>query len=197
MNALKEVTFTRLDQATEEDFRVVQPFMADQHEGLVDRLLQNLSSLAGPKLGFKVDRLEHSLQTATRSYRDNADEETIVCCLLHDIGDHLAPDNHGAFASEILRPFVSEDNYHIVRYHPEFQGYFFFDKIGADPNQRERHREEQWFDAAHNFCEAWDMPAFDPDYKSEPLEFFEPMLRNVFNRSPTHNGVVIPAPSPE
>ena len=29
--------------------------------------------------GFAVDRLEHSLQTATKAYKDNRDEEYVVC----------------------------------------------------------------------------------------------------------------------
>lgn len=186
-----EVSFSRLDQAKAEDFQVVHAFMAEQHDGLADRVLGHLKSLEGPKLGFKVDRLEHSLQTATRAYRDGAEEEQIICALLHDIGDQLAPDNHGAFASEVLRPFISQENYNIVRYHPEFQGYFFFDKIGSDPNIRDRHRGESWFDAAHYFCEAWDMPAFDPDYKSEPLDFFVPIVRKLFSSKPAHNGINI------
>jgi hypothetical protein len=38
-----------------------------------------------------VDRLTHSLQTASRAWRDGRDEEYVVCALLHDIGDTLAP----------------------------------------------------------------------------------------------------------
>lgn len=191
MSKITEVEFTRLDQAKKSDFDIVHPLMLEQHQGLADRVLDHLKLLSGPKLGFKVDRLEHSLQTATRAYRDGADEEVVVCALLHDMGDLLAPDFHGAFASEILRPFVSDINYNIVRYHQEFQGYFFFDKIGFDPNIRERHRNEEWFDAAHNFCEAWDMPSFDPDYKSEKIDFFEPFVKKLFAKAGTHNGVEI------
>jgi len=32
------------------------------------------------------------------------------------------------------------------------------------------------------FCEKYDQAAFDPDYDSEPLEFFEPMVRRVMAR---------------
>ncbi|MDC0073746.1 HD domain-containing protein [Alphaproteobacteria bacterium] len=191
MKDSKEVSFTRLDQSTEDDFKIIHPFMEAEHSKLVERLMYQLLDLSGPRLGFKVDRLEHSLQTATRAHRDGADIETVVCALLHDIGDKFAPDNHGAFASEILKPYISNSNYNIVRYHPEFQGYFFFDKIGADPNIRDRHKNEEWFNQAHKFCELWDMPAFDPNYKSEKLDFFEPMLKEVFFRKPAHNGVLL------
>lgn len=191
MNTNLEVEFTRLDEAKKSDFDIIYPHLIDQHQNLPKRVLSDLSSLRGPKLGFKVDRLEHSLQTATRAYKDNASDEEIVCALLHDIGDSLAPDNHGAFAAEMLKPFVSESNYNIVKFHPEFQGYFFFDKIGADPNIRDKHKGKDWFDAAHNFCESWDMPAFDPNYKSKSLEFFSPTVFKVFSKKPKHNGLDI------
>ena len=32
------------------------------------------------------------------------------------------------------------------------------------------------------FCERCDQSSFDPDYRSEPLDHFEPMLREVFSR---------------
>ncbi len=183
-----EVEFTRLDQAKKSDFDVIFPNLREQHATLPDRVLSYLLGLKGPKLGLKIDRLEHSLQTATRAYKDNASDEKILCALLHDIGDSLAPDNHGAFAAEILKPFVSDENYNIVKYHPEFQGYFFFDKIGENPNIRDRHKGKDWFSAAHDFCELWDMPAFDPKYKSKPLEFFVPIVKKIFSGNPTHNG---------
>ena len=191
MKTDKEVDFIRLDQAKKSDFDIMYPHLREQHKDLSKRVLSFLEQLKGPKLGLKVDRLEHSLQTATRAYKDNATDEEIVCALLHDIGDSLAPDNHGAFAAEILKPFVNNSNYNIVKFHPEFQGYFFFDKIGADPNVRDRHKGNDWFDAAHNFCENWDMPAFDPDFKSKSLDFFKPVIMKVFSNTPTHNGLDI------
>ena len=30
------------------------------------------------------------------------------------------------------------------------------------------------------FCHLYDQSAFDPDYESEPLEFFEPMVERLF-----------------
>jgi len=188
----RRVGFTRLADATEADFAIMHSHMAAEHAHLADNVLNHLRLSGDQQPGLQVTRMEHALQTATRAFRDGADEEMVVCALLHDIGDALAPDNHGAFASEILRPFISEANYNLVRYHPEFQGYFFFDKIGADRNMRERHRGKAWFDTCHHFCERWDMPAFDPAYTSMPLSAFEPMVRRVFDKQPVHNGVALP-----
>jgi predicted HD phosphohydrolase len=186
------VSFTRLADATKADFDIMYRHMAVEHTHLADNVLKHLNMSGHLQPGLQVTRMEHALQTATRAFKDGATEELVVCALLHDIGDELAPDNHGAFASEILRPFLSEDNYNVVRYHPEFQGYFFFDKIGADKNMRESHRGKAWFDTCHHFCERWDMPAFDPAYESMPLSAFEPMVRRLFDKPPVHNGVALP-----
>ena len=82
--------------------------------------------------GFPVDRLEHSLQTATRAERDGRDDEYVLCALLHDIGDTLSPYNHPDIAAGILKPFVSEANHFMVEQHGVFQGYYFWHHIGMD-----------------------------------------------------------------
>ena len=188
---MKTVNFTAMKNGTKDEYLLLDEYEKDYIRGTADRILKFMKGLTQTLEGYKITRLEHSLQTATRAYNDNASDEEIVCALLHDIGDSLAPDNHGAFAAEILKPFVNEANYNIVKFHPEFQGYFFFDKIGADPNVRDRHKGNEWFDAAHNFCEYWDMPAFDPNFKSKSLEFFSPVVKEVFSKKPTHNGLDI------
>ena len=38
------------------------------------------------------------------------------------------------------------------------------------------------FDSCAEFCERWDQSSFDPDYPIEPLDTFEPMVREVFSR---------------
>lgn len=180
----RQVGFSSLDEATVEDFAIMHPLMAAEHAGLADRVLKNLELLKGSDLGLRVDRYVHSLQTATRAHADGADEETVVVALVHDIGDLLAPDNHGAFASEILRPFVSDENYFVARHHPLFQGYFYFDKVGKDRNARERFLGHPAFQATADFCEKWDCPAFDPQYESMPIAAFEPMVQRLFARTP-------------
>jgi predicted HD phosphohydrolase len=61
-------------------------------------------------VAYPVDRVDHSLQTATRAQRDGADEDLIVCALLHDIGESLGPMNHGAVAAATLKQFICEQN---------------------------------------------------------------------------------------
>jgi len=52
--------------------------------------MAHLNLLNGDFGGFPIDRLTHSLQTATRAHRDGRGESYVVMALLHDIGDTLA-----------------------------------------------------------------------------------------------------------
>jgi predicted HD phosphohydrolase len=131
--------------------------------------------------GFAVDRLEHSLQTATRAFKDGRDEEYVVCALLHDMGDILGPRNHADIAAAILKPFVSEQNHWMVEQHGIFQGYYFFHYIGLDREAREQHRGHPAFEHTAQFCHLYDQAAFDPAYESMPLSAFEPMVHRVFS----------------
>ena len=140
--------------------------------------------LGGDKIGYKVDRYQHSLQTATRAFRDSQDEETVVCALLHDIGDTLAPENHAQLCAAVLRPYISEDNYWLVQHHAIFQGYYYYHHIGLDRDVRERYRGHPMFQRTADFCEKYDQNSFDPDYDTMPLEAFEPMLHRLFSRKP-------------
>ena len=36
------------------------------------------------------------------------------------------------------------------------------------------------FEACAEFCERYDQASFDPAYGSEPVDFFEPMVRRIF-----------------
>ncbi len=156
---------------------------SDFTKAFVDRILAHLSQLdesraEGP--GFnKVTRLEHCLQTATLAHQAGEDAEYVVCCLIHDIGDLLAPFNHGEFAAALLEPFISEKNYWLVANHHSFQGYYYFEHIGLDKNMRDKFRGHPHFDDAIRFCDTYDMPAFNPDMTYMSLEDLEPMVRRL------------------
>ena len=121
----------------------------------------------------------HSLQSATRAESDGADKETVVCALLHDLGDVIAPDNHSEVIASILRPYISEKNHWVLKHHGLFQGYYYFHHIGGDRNARERYKDHPFYQDCVDFCEKWDQTSFDPDYPTQPLEYFEPMVRKV------------------
>jgi predicted HD phosphohydrolase len=172
--------FTTMEKSTGEDWGIIMSSFVPFAQRLPDRILSHLRLLDGDYGGFAVDRLAHSLQTATRAHRAGEDEEYVVCSLLHDIGDTLGSFNHAEVAAAVLKPFVSESNHWMVEKHGIFQGYYFFHHLGMDRNQREQFRGHEWFERTALFCERYDGPAFDPKGEILPLEFFEPMVRRIF-----------------
>jgi predicted HD phosphohydrolase len=178
----RRASFKRMTDGTQEDWMIIGGSAMKFNKQLADRVVSHLSLLDNDFGGYAVDRLEHSLQTATRAHRDGRDEEYVVCALLHDIGDTLGSLNHSDIAAAILKPFVSEQNLFMVEKHAIFQGYYFFEYLGLDKNMRDRFRDHPWFDYTAEFCEKYDQSSFDPDYESMPLEAFVPMVRGVFSK---------------
>ncbi len=174
--------FRAMSEGSAEDWQKIAASSAKMQAGLADRVLDHLRLLDGDFGGFLVDRLTHSLQTATFAERDGRDAEYVVCALLHDIGDTLGSYNHSDVAAAVLRPFVSEQNHWMVQKHFIFQGYYYFHLLGEDRNLRDRYRDLPWFDYTAEFCEKYDQCAFDPDYDTLPLEHFEPAVRAVFEK---------------
>ena len=173
------VGFTRMADGTAEDYALLGALEEQELRGFPDRVLGWLSTMDDEAGGYQVTRLEHSLQAATRAHRAGADEETVVCALLHDIGDYLAPANHSEVAAAMLRPYVSERNYWVIKHHGVFQGVYYFQHTGADPDARDRWRDHPYYQDTVDFCADYDQVSFDPTYPSEPLSFFEPMVRRV------------------
>ena len=166
-----------------EDYELAFADEADMVATQADRVLDWLRMMDGPSR-YQVTRLGHSLQSATRAEKDGADTETIVCALLHDIGDIVGTVNHSQVAAAILRPYVSEQNAWIVEHHGLFQGYYWFHLYGKDRNARDRYRNHPFYEPTVRFCTEWDQNCFDPDYPTRPLEHFEPMVREIFARTP-------------
>jgi predicted HD phosphohydrolase len=178
------VSFRRMADGTREDYLLLDESERRYAEGLATRVLEALGKLDHSLEGYPVSRLQHSLQAATRALRDGADEELIVAALLHDIGDELAPYNHAEFAASIIRPYVRPEVTWIVAQHGLFQNYYYVHHFGGDRNARDRLRDHPYYQACVHFCAAWDQCSFDPDYPSERLECFEPLLRRIFAREP-------------
>lgn len=174
--------FTAMADARPEEWMPIAIAGLKHQAAQADRVLDHLRLLAGDHGGYAVDRLTHSLQTATRAHRDGRDEEYVVCALLHDIGDTLGSYNHADVAAAILKPFVSEQNHWIVQQHAIFQGWYFFGHIGLDPNMRERFRDHPWFRDCAAFCAKYDQNSFDPAYDTMSLDDFAPMVHRVFAR---------------
>jgi predicted HD phosphohydrolase len=170
-------TFTSFEESTAEDWAMIVPQLAVTQSLVADRVIGLMRDLKSDHGGFPVDRLEHSLQTASRAERDGRDDEYVLCALLHDIGDTLSPYNHPSIAAGILKPFVSEANHFMVKNHGVFQGYYFWDHVGLDANAREQFRDSPHFDYTAEFCHLYDQTAFDASYRSNSLEHYEPLIR--------------------
>jgi len=167
---------------TQDDWDIIVKHAAPFQKDLPNRIISHLKLLKGDCGGFPVDRLEHCLQTATRAHQAGEDEEYVVCALVHDIGDTLGPANHADVAAVIVKPYVSERNHWIVEKHGMFQGYYFFHFLGLDRNMRDQFRGHPHFEPCAQFCHLYDQVAFDPNFKSMPLEAFEPMIQRTFMR---------------
>jgi predicted HD phosphohydrolase len=180
----RQANFRSMAEATAEDFAIIAKHDRQHVAGVPARVLKVIESMDGHTFGFPVNRLIHSLQTATRAHVAGESEEMVVAALLHDIGDDLAPENHGSFAADILRPYVTERTRWVVAHHDIFQGVYFFHHHGRDRNERERYRGHPHFDACADFCARYDQAAFDPSFQHMPLKAFKPAVHRVLSRIP-------------
>ena len=181
---MEKVKFTQMKDGNKEDYLLLEKHEKKYIQGTADRLIKFMSSLNTTLEGYKITRLEHSLQTATRALNDKADDEMIVAALLHDIGDELAPLNHSEYAAAVLKPYVSEKTHWVVEKHGEFQMYYYAHHIGGNRNQREKYKGHKYYQNTINFCEKWDQKSFDPNFKSLSLENFKPLVYKIFSRKP-------------
>ncbi len=181
---MDQVSFTRMADGTAEEYLLLQRLEKPHLAGTGPRLLRELRRQAEETFeGYRITRLDHALQTATRALRDGADDDWIVAALLHDIGDGLAPQNHDRFAAEILRPFVRDECTWVVEHHGAFQMVYYAQHYGWNQFEREKYRDSPFYPACVAFCDRWDQASFDPDYATEPLERFAPMVERVFART--------------
>jgi predicted HD phosphohydrolase len=179
--ATERATFTAMAEGTHEDWNKIVASALEFYPGLADRVIAHLRLLDGDFGGFPVDRLTHSLQTATRAYRADRDDGYVACALLHDIGDTLGSYNHPDIAAAIVKPFVSDELHWMVEKHAIFQGYYFFHFLGLDRDMRDQFAGHPHYDVTAEFTADFDGPAFDPDYPTMSLEEFTPLLQQFFS----------------
>ncbi len=179
-------TFTRMDESTAEEWAVIGAATAKNQGRVAERTLAMLRSLGDVTDGFATDQLTHSLQTATLAERAGADPEIVFAALLHDIGKAVSVPNHPEIAAAIIKPYVRDEVYWMIRVHQDFQGRHYYHHFGGDPNAREQYRDQPWFDLAARFADEWDQIAFDAAYDTLPLDHFEPLVRETMasTRSP-------------
>ena len=177
----RRASFTSFEESTREDWAIIGSHFAETQALAADNIVRQLEMLGHDHGGFPVTRLEHSLQTATRAERAGRDDEYVLCALVHDIGDTLAPYNHPEVAAAIVKPFVSEANHWMVEHHGIFQGYYFWQHLDGDRNTRDKYAGSPHYAHTEEFCALYDQVAFDATYTSNPLEHYVPLLRQFFD----------------
>jgi predicted HD phosphohydrolase len=177
----QRASFHAMTESTAQDWKIIADHSAEFGARLPARVLTHLRLLGGDYGGFAVDRLTHSLQTATRAERAGRPADYVLCALLHDIGDTLGPYGHSEVAAAILEPYVHPDLRWMVEKHGQFQGYYFFHYLGLDRQVRDQYAGHPLFDMTAEFCAEFDQVSFDPEYATAPLEHFEPLVRDLMS----------------
>jgi predicted HD phosphohydrolase len=180
---MDKVKFTAMKDGDAADYHLLDGLERDYAAGTAKRLLGALEQLDESLSGYQITRLGHSVQAATRAWRDGADTDWVVAALLHDIGDIFAPFNHDEYAATILKPFVREQVTWVVEKHGDFQRLYYAQHTGGNPHARDKFKGHAYFDDCDVFCERWDQSSFDPDYPSLPVAFFADMVEAVFART--------------
>lgn len=181
---MERVDFIQMKDGTAEEYRLLEHLETEFNKALPERILDALRNLEGTLSGYRVSRLQHSLQAAARAEADGADEEMVVGALIHDLGDVLAPYNHSQYAASIIRPYVRGEVTWVLHHHGLFQKFYYAHHFGGDRNERDRYRDHPCYQACVDFCERWDQASFDPNYPTPQLEHFAPMVRRIFSRRP-------------
>lgn len=173
-------SFTRMDESTAEQWSVIGAETMANQPRVAEEVLAMLARLEAITDGFNTNQLVHSLQTATLAERSGADTEVVVASLCHDIGKLISVFNHPEIAAAILKPYVRDEVYQAIKAHQDFQGRHYYHHFGGDPDARAKYEGSEWYGLAEQFADEWDQVAFDPNGPYEPLEHFEPMVREVF-----------------
>ena len=177
---MEKVNFTNMSEGTKEEYEFLDTLEGTFKADLPNKLLKAVADLEHSISGYQISRLDHVLQSATRAYESLESEQMIAAALLHDVGDDLAPYSHSEMAAAILRPFVNEEIYWVVKHHGLFQLYYYAHHSGGDRNARDRFKDHPFYETAVRFCHEYDQNCFDPDYPTKPLSFFEPIIQRVF-----------------
>ncbi len=174
------MSFKRMDEGRPQEWMAIAQEVTKRQAKMPERIKSMLLQLEEQVDGFNINQLQHCLQTATRALRAGASEEVIVAALCHDIGKAISIENHPAIGAEILKAYVSHETYEIIRTHQDFQGRHYYALMGKNPNARSQYEKESWYESARQFTDEWDQVAFDHEYDTLPLSYFEPMIDRIF-----------------
>lgn len=170
-------TFARMDQGSALEWLTTGVSAALYAAQLPDSVLFMLRALDEVYVGYPISVLSHSLQAASRARAANAPDELVLCALCHHLGALLIWEGHEELSAAILRGFVSEDAYRVVRHQAEYQLAHTGAALGQETNLRARYAGQSWHASALRFCDEWDSPSYDASYPSLTLADFEPLVR--------------------
>ena len=172
--------FKRMDQSSKEDWDHIYNEHLPHVLDMPNRIISMLKQLEGLTLGFGTNQLHHALQTATMARKAGASDEMVLISLIHDMGKVINVPNHGQICAEIIKPYVSTDAYYVIKTHQDFQGEHYYHYQGKPRDLRKQYVNEPWYEKAIEFTDKWDQAAFDPEYKTDSLESFKPLIRKFF-----------------
>jgi len=180
----QQASFTRMQDGSLDDWKIIGAAHKQDFGNTADRFIAMLRQLENATLGFACDQLQHALMCATLARRSGASSEHIVIALCHDIAKVINVPNHGPIAAEMMRPYISDDSYHVIYHHQAFQGEHYYHYLGAPTDLRKQWEDESWYSLAVKLVDEWDAPAFDPDFEVDSLDSFIPLMREVFHDNP-------------
>lgn len=180
--------FKTLAESTKEEWEICcKEYDINVMRATHKRLIDLIESQRGEdkKYGHPVDLYEHQLQTATRAYKDGADEEIIIMGLFHDAAECLSPHNHGHTIGNILYPYLSPKAFWMLSHHDIFQTYYYLHHYGVESDKlRSQFKTHEFYLDTIYFCENYDQNSFDDSYNSFPLQHFEKMIERFFEQRP-------------
>ena len=170
--------FTRMDEASEDDWKIVQKQTWERQPQVAETVLNMLRGLEQVRDGFAVDQLTHALQTASRAEKAGARDELVLAALCHDVGKAISVFGHAGISAGILRPYVSEEVAWVLENHQAVQGRHYAWAFGFDPDGWKPLQSHPSFDLVMQFVDEWDQTSFDPGYPTPPLARYEPLVRD-------------------
>ena len=61
---------------------------------------------------------------------------------------------------------------------------FSIQDIDGNQINLDKFKDNIYFQTCADFCERWDQKSFDPEYRNKDLDFFKPMIKEIFKRPP-------------
>lgn len=107
--------------------------MADSAQETTTSLIHMLNTQGqGDYIGEPISQLEHSLQAAHLARVNDADEETVIAALLHDIGQFLPAQEVKAIAHDVqnMRPADADSDGSVGRVGHESIGEQYLSRLG-------------------------------------------------------------------